>query len=126
MWTKILKFMNDNHWYIIAGVIILGMMFWAYGCESRVMSLLDPNKQVNRSELKVELEYVVGIAGTRVEDLDRQDEMKTALFNALTLISTGGQINSMGVLNLAATVMAIGWGLKKNQQVNALTKTTMV
>jgi hypothetical protein len=124
MWTKILKFLNDNHWYIIAGAIIFGMMFWTYGCESKVKSLIDPNTMVNRGELQVEIEYVAGIAKTRVEDLDKQDEIKLALFNALTMVSQGGQINSMGVLNLAATIVAIGWGLKKNQQVNALTKTT--
>ncbi|MCJ7777744.1 MAG: hypothetical protein MUP16_05465 [Sedimentisphaerales bacterium] len=118
---KILKWFNDNHWYVIAGLIIAGMLFWTYGCESKVLSLLDSNKQVNRSELKVELEYVVGIAGTRVDDLDRQDEIKTALFNAITLISQGGQVNSMGVLNLAATIGAIGWGLNRNQ---ALKKAT--
>jgi hypothetical protein len=120
----VLKFLNDNHWYIIAGLIIFGMAFWTYGCESRVASLIDSTKQVNRAELQVEIEYVAGIAKTRVTDLDKQDEIKTALFDALTMVSQGGQVNAMGALNLAATIAAIGWGLKKNQQVNTLTKTT--
>ena len=72
-------------------------------------------------ELQVEIEYVAGIAKTRVADLDKQDEMKKALFDAIMLASQGGQINTMGVLNLAATIAAIGWGLKKNQALKAAT-----
>lgn len=121
--TTILKFLNDNHWYIIAAAIISSMMFWSYGCESTTKSLLDPLSQVNRSELQVELEYISGIARTRVEDLDKKDEIKQALFDALVLVSQGGQINSMGVLNLAATVMAIGWGLERNQKLKNAGKT---
>jgi hypothetical protein len=119
----ILKWLNEQHWYLIAGAIIFGMMFWTYGCESRVMSLIDSTKKVNRAELQVEIEYVAGIAKTRVTDLDKQDAIKQALFDALTMVSQGGQVNAMGVVNLAATIAAISWGLKKNQQVNALTKT---
>lgn len=124
MCDKILKWLNDNHWLIIAGIIIFSMMFWAYGCESKVKSLLDQNVMVNRGELQVEIEYVAGIAKTRVADLDKQDEIKKALFDALVLVGSGGQINAMGAVNLAATIIAVGWGLKKNQQVNTLTKTT--
>ena len=119
--TAILKWLNANHWYIIALLIIAGLFFWTYGCESKVTSLMYPDKQVNRGELQVEIEYVAGIAKTRVMDLDKKDAIKQALFDALTVVSQGGQVNAMGLLNLAATIAAIGWGLKKNQRVNALT-----
>ncbi len=114
--SKLLKFLNDNHWYLVAGIILCATMFWSYGCESQTTSLIDPAKQVNRGELQVEIEYVAGIAKTRVMDLDKKDEFKMALFDALVLISQGGQINSLGVLNLAATIAAISWGLNRNQK----------
>lgn len=121
--AKILKLLNDNHWYLIAAAIICSMLFWTHGCESQVLSLIDPDKKVNRAELQVEIEYVAGIAKTRVKDLDKQDEIKQALFDALTLISQGGQINSMGILNLAATIGAIGWGLDRNKKLKDANKT---
>lgn len=116
MLKKILSLLNDNHWYVIGLVLISGLFIWTYGCESHVQSLIDPAKKVNRSELQVEIEYVAGIARTRVENLDKQDEIKQALFDALTIASQGGQFNAMGVLNLVATIAAISWGLDRNKK----------
>jgi len=118
---KLLKLLNDNHWYIIATICIVGMLFWTHGCESQVTSIVDPTKKVNRAELKVELEYVVGMVGTRVLDLDKQDAMRQALFDALTVISQGGQVNALGVVNLAATIGAISFGLNRNQKLKTAT-----
>jgi len=116
----ILKWLNDQHWYLIAIVIICATIFWTYGCESQVSSLIDPTQKVNRMELQVEIEYVAGIARTRVADLDKQDEIKQALFDALTVVSQGGQVNAMGLLNLAATIGAISFGLNRNQKLKKL------
>lgn len=119
--STILKWLNDNHWYIVALAVIAGLFLWTYGCESKVKSLIDPSSMVNRGELQVEIEYVAGIAKTRVADLDKQDEIKQALFDALVLVGQGGQINTLGIVNLAATIAAVSWGLKKNQQLKAAT-----
>jgi len=117
--SKFLKFLNDNHWYIIAGIIIFGIVFWTHGCESQVTSLINTDKKVNRAELQVEIEYVAGIAKTRVMDLDKKDEIRQTLFDALVLVSQGGQINTLGIVNLLATIGAVSWGLNRNQAVKA-------
>jgi hypothetical protein len=124
--ATILKWFNDNHWYLIAGLIISGMFFWTYGCESKVESLMTAQKKINRAELSTELQYMVSLAKAREEDLDRQDAAKQALLDAATVIGSTGSINPAGLVNIAATIAAVGWGLKKNQQVNTLTKTTAV
>jgi len=121
--TTILKWFNDQHWYLIAGLIIASMLFWTYGCESTVTSIMYPDKKINRSELQNELVYVVGLAKSREDNLDKQDAAKQALLDAATVIGSTGSINPAGLVNIAATIAAIGWGLKKNQQVNTLTKT---
>lgn len=118
--NTILAWLNDQHWYIVALCIIAGLFFWTYGCESHVTSIMYPDKQVNRSELQNELTYVVGLAKSREENLDRQDAAKQALLDAATVIGSTGSINPAGLVNIAATIAAIGWGLKKNQQVNTL------
>jgi len=117
-----MKWCNDNHWYLIAGMIVAVLIFWAYGCQSQVKSIMYPEQQVNRSELQNELVYLVGLAKSRTEDLDRQDESKQALLDAATVIGSTGSINPAGLVNIAATVVAIGFGLKKRQEVNVLTK----
>lgn len=119
--SKILEWINDQHWYIIALLVIAGLFFWTYGCESQVKSLIDPAKQVNRMELQVELDYLAGQAKCRVADLDKQDELRKAFLDAMVVVGTGGQINALGIVNLAATIGAIGFGLKKNQQLKLAT-----
>ncbi len=118
---KLLNWLNDQHWYLVAIAVIAAAIIWTYGCESTVPSLINPDQLVNRAELKVELEYVVGIAGTRVMDLDKQDAMKQALFDAMVLVSQGGQVNTLGIVNLAATIGAISFGLNRNQKLKKLT-----
>jgi hypothetical protein len=124
--ANLLKWLNEQHWYILALIIITFIFWWTYGCESTVCSLIDSTKQVNRAELKVEIEYVAGIAKTRISDLDKKDEIKKALFDSLVLIGEGGQINAAGLVNLVATISAISWGLKKNQQLKNVNQTSTI
>jgi len=116
MFMHILKALNDNHWYIIATVVIAVAIFWTYGCESQVKSLIEPNKMVNRTELDNELQYLLGKAQALAERLDKQDEIKQALLDAASVIGTTGQINPTGLLNLAATIGGISFGLSQRQK----------
>jgi len=120
MLKRILKFCNDNHWWIIAGTLVMVMTFWAFGCQSTTASIMNPEKKVCRSELINELNYFVGLAKSREEDLDRQDAAKQALIDAARLVSQTGTINPAGLLNIAATIGAIGFGLNRNQKVKAV------
>jgi len=119
--NTIYKWINDNYWYIMALVAIAAMFLWTYGCESKVASLIDPTKQINRAELKVEADYLAGKIQIATEDLDKQDAIKQELLNAVNMVGNGGQINPAGLVNVGATILAIGWGLKKNQALKAAT-----
>jgi len=115
MIKRLLKWSNDNHWYIIAGLVMASMMFWTYGCVSTVSSVMYPDKQINRSELETELQYLVSTVQNRIEDLDRQDAIKQSLLDAANVVASTGTINPSGLINLAATIGAIGFGLNRNQ-----------
>jgi len=119
---KILKFCNDNHWFIAAGCAIAIAIFWTYGCESQVESMITPTKQVNRAELENELDYLIGLVKIKAQDIDRQDEIKQALLDAANVIGAGGTINPSGLLNIAATIGAISFGLNRNQKLKQATK----
>jgi uncharacterized membrane protein len=120
----ILKFLNENHWYIIAAIAISGIAFMVYGCESTVTSLVDPIRKVNRLELQNELNYFVGMAKARDAELDRKDETKQALLDAFNIIGKEGTINPSGLLNLAGTIGAISFGLNRNQKLKNVSKKT--
>jgi len=113
---KILKFCNDNHWWIVAGILIVSVFFWTYGCQSMTPSLIRPEKKVVRSELIAELNYMVELAKSREEDLDRQDAAKQALIDAAIVMSNTGSVNPAGIINLAATIAAIAFGLNRHQK----------
>lgn len=121
-----LKFANDNHWYLIGIVLISIAIFWTYGCESEVESMLDPTKTVNRHMLEAELDYLIADVENKVADLNRQDEIKQALLDSVNILGTTGNINPSGLLNLVATIGAITFGLNRNQKVKALKKNPTV
>lgn len=71
---KLLKFCNDNHWFIIAGLLGIAATFWTFGCVSTVDSVVNPGQQVNKLGLDNELQYLIGLVKIRAEELKRQDE----------------------------------------------------
>jgi hypothetical protein len=112
----ILKFVNTNHWYLFAGVILITAVIWTYGCESQCKSLINTDQLVNRSELQNELNYLVGLAKSREENLDKQDAVKQSLLDAANIIGSTGTINPSGLINLAATIGGISFGLTQRQK----------
>lgn len=119
---RILKSLNDNHWYIIAAAIAAAIMIWVYGCVSTVPSVLHPEQLINRIELDNELQYLIGLVQARAQELDRQDAIKQALLDSANVIGQTGNINPSGLLNIIATIGAVSFGLNRNQKAKALAK----
>jgi len=119
----LLKFLNDNHWYIIACVLACSFVFWIYGCESQVTSLLYPEKKINRMELENETTYIIGQAKVKLADLDRQDELKQLVLDQAAIFSQQGSFNPMGLLNTIVTIGAVSFGLNRNQLLRDANKT---
>ena len=116
---KILSWTNENHWYIIAAIILCAILIWIYGCQSTVTSMMDPDKKINRDELKLETDYLIGQMQVKLADLDRQDEIKRLLLEQASIIATTGTFNPIGLINMALTIGAIAFGLNRNQKLNA-------
>lgn len=113
---KLAKFLNDNHWYLIAAVLICTLVFWIHGCQSEVYSLIESGKKVNRAELKVEADYLLAQAKVKFEDLDQQDEIKRLFLEQAAIFATTGTFNPMGLLNTAITIGAVAFGLDRNKK----------
>lgn len=89
---------------LLSGIVIL----YAYGCESKTKSLLEPNLQVTRSELQIELDTLLAKARAGETDLDRQDEIKNMIFNQALVIAQGNQVNPLGVLTTLLSILGVG------------------
>jgi arginine exporter protein ArgO len=116
-----LQFLNDHHWPIIGGILILSLLFWLFGCQSKVNSLLDPNRKVTRAELQNETAYLIGQAKTKLADLDDQDAVKKLIIDQASMFSTTGTFNPSGLLNTIVSIGAISFGMNRNQIVKKLT-----
>lgn len=96
----------------IALLLVTVILFWGYGCPSRVPSLLDPDKKLTRPELQIELDSIIATAEYRLASLDRQDQFRDIIFKNATLMVQGGAINPLGIMTMLAGLYGITRGVK--------------
>ena len=106
-----LKALNGNTFTVVALVLLSVGLYWMYGCQSTVESLLRPERKVTRSELMAEWDYYTGLMKSRVANLDSQDEIRKLIFEQANLFTQTGTISPVGVLGLLTSIGAIGFGL---------------
>jgi len=113
------KIISHNQGATLAIVICAVLVFWTYGCESKVSSILEPTLRVSREELQVEvdqeirrlegeIEHIVANAQAKVNDLDRQDAIKAKLMNFAAITAEGTTVNPAGVVGLLFSIFGIG------------------
>ena len=112
-----LRWIQKHSTIIITCLVTIGLGVYIYGCESKTKSLLNHQVLVNRQELQLELDQLIGVAQLRMIDLGKQDKFKAIILqNALILIQ-GQPLNPFGIITAFAGV----YGL--SQASNKLTKT---
>ena len=85
-------------------------MVYCYGCEPKTKSLITPNKLVNRLELQLEFDQIVGLSQIRMLDLDQQEQFRAiVLQNALVLVQ-GNPLNPLGIITAIAGVYGVMQG----------------
>jgi hypothetical protein len=122
MCEKLITLITKNIWYIFAACILAVPVFFAYAMQSKCPSLINPDRKVTRDELQNELAYLIGQAKVRAADLDRQDAIKQQLLDAPNIIAAGGGVNASGILNLAASIGGIAFGLQQRQKLANVNK----
>lgn len=116
-----LRFINKNHWYIIAAIVAAALLIWLYGCQSTVNSMINPKQKITRAELENETNYIIGQAKVKLADLDRQDELKRLLLEQAVLFNSTGTFNPAGLINTLISVGAIAFGLDRNKKLKDAT-----
>lgn len=108
MWDKIKTFLNHERYQTIAIVLVVGLLIWFIGCQSKVKSIVDPARNVTRPQLHAEVEYFLATAETKFADLDKQDEFKQLLLNNAIVFSQTGTINPYAILVTFAGIWGAG------------------
>jgi len=110
MFAKMKGFIYDKWPILLAWNIAIGLFFYAYGCEPKTTSMIDPTIKINRASLQSEMDYLLHTGEIRFADLDKQEELKQLIFNQGLLIAQGNQVNPIGVITTLMAIMGIGAG----------------
>lgn len=102
----------DNWPKALALFFLTSLLFWGYGCPSRVPSLLDSTKKLTRPELQIELDTIIATAEYRLASLDSQDQFRDIIFKNAMLMVEGGALNPIGIMTLLAGLYGITRGVK--------------
>lgn len=109
--SKIKGFILDKWPTLLGCLIAFSLFFYAYGCESKTTSLLDPQKKVNRLELQNQIEFLLRTGEIRFADLDKQDNLRQLIFNQGLIIAQGNNLNPLGVITTIAGVLGMALGV---------------
>lgn len=115
------KWISKNQGITVAIIINICLLVWAFGCESKVQSLKTDAK-VTRAEFTIEYNNAIHklqdemhrleeTAQLSFAELDRLDEIKYKLFDALSVATAQGSVNPIGLVTLLGTVAGIGLGV---------------
>lgn len=105
---KMSTFASGNIFITIAVQIVIGVLIFAYGCESQVQSVARPGEKVTRDELAVEVDTFLALAEIRYKQLDQKDQLKNALLEYALLFAESNTVNPIGVVTTIASILGVG------------------
>jgi len=122
MIDKIKRAFRHNQFLALALVVVVALSIWLVGCESSVMSPVNPPKKVNRAQLEAEVERLMVDVELAVEDLNKQDLFKQKLFEIGLIAAQGGAVNPIGAGVTLLGILGIG-AVADNRKKDSIIKT---
>lgn len=102
-----LRWIKKHSTVLIAVLVTVGFLLYAYGCEPRVHSPLDKSRLINRQELQLELEQFISKVEILVADLDKQERLRALVLQNALALASGQPINPVGILTGVATIYGV-------------------
>lgn len=84
------------------------VLIYAYSCQSVVVSQMQPGKKISRQQLVDEVDAYLAAAETQFADLDRQDLVKSTIFNSVLELAQGGSVNPAGLALVIGNILGLG------------------
>lgn len=120
--TKIWRVIRHNQSLAVSCCIVLCVLMWAYGCLSKVTSIVNPTILVTRGELDIEVDTFIAQAKLKYADLNKQDEVKSYVFNIALDFMRGGQINPVAIAIVLGNILGLG-AILDNRRKDGVIKT---
>jgi len=121
--TKLYAIFRHNSGTILSALFIPAILIYAYSCQSTVISLVQTNRHVTRTELIAEVDLILAQAAAKFDSLDRQDLVKSTIFNSLLDLSQGAPVNPAGVALVIGNILGLGAvidNVRKRTHINTL------
>ncbi len=100
-----------KHWTLIVTVFVtIGMLVFLFACDAKVRSITDNTRMVNRQELQLELDQIIGVAQIRMADLDKQEELRAIILQNALILVQGNPLNPIGIITAAAAIYGLASG----------------
>ncbi len=112
-----LNWIKEHKSILISVFVCIGFMLYAYGCEPKVPSVVDDARMVNREELQLELNQILGLVELRMVDLDRQEELRAIILENALILVAGQPFNPIGILTAFAAIYGIASGSRNISRV---------
>lgn len=103
-----MTFIKDKLYVIIGFVLCFGFLIYAFGCQPKTKSLLDPTRKVTADELAGEIDLLLSRYDSRVIDIQKQQDVRNYILNQTLTIAQTGQINPLGIASGIAGLLGIG------------------
>jgi len=103
-----------RNWSIVIAILVtIAFIIYLVGCEPKTKSLVDDGRLVNRQELQLELDQIIGLAQLRMVDLDQQEQFRAIILENALILVQGQPFNPLGLITAAAAVYGLMAGGSK-------------
>lgn len=107
MLEKIWTFVRHYQATSVSALLVIAVLIYAYGCQSKVTSIINAPNLVNRGELQIEVDIFIAQAELKFADLNMQDQVKSYLFNTAIDFAQGGKINPLAVAIVLGNILGL-------------------
>lgn len=121
--TKIWAFIRHNSGIVIGIVLVALILLWCYGCESKVVSIVNTPVLITRAELELEVNHFLKNAEIRFSELNKQDEFKRTVFAAAMEFVAEGKVNPVAIAVTLGNILGLGAvidNVRKRTYINTL------
>lgn len=92
---------------ILTVLVTVSFLIFAYSCEPQVASLYREHKLINRQELQLELDQLIGLTQIRMADLNRQEQLRAIILQNALILVQGQPFNPIGLISAIAGLYGI-------------------
>lgn len=121
--TKIWAFIRHNSGFVIGLIVVIAILAWCYGCQSKVVSITNSPVMVTRSGLELEVDHFLKSAEIRFSELDQQDTFKRTVFAAAMEFVSAGKVDPVAIALTLGNILGIGAvidNVRKRTHINTL------